>query len=109
MPCRFRTAEDLGIPDDVEITYTHVSDEAAASCEAIVDSGITDDGLYYELTCNGTLTISGDGDISSLKWLGTGIKTVIIEEGVTGIGVMAFQNCSNLSSITILMYQYQIQ
>jgi hypothetical protein len=58
----------------------------------------------------GTLTISGEGampdypsPVSSVPWHSSkySITTVVIENGVTRIGDIAFFDCSNLSSVTI--------
>jgi len=65
----------------------------------------------------GTLTISGTGDMHNRWWpydapsddpdfapwhdFAVDIKTVVIEEGVTGIGHFAFFDCENLNSISI--------
>ncbi len=52
-----------------------------------------------------TLTISGSGDMPNYSyespWSTYGIKTVVIESGVTSIGECAFIRCFNLASITI--------
>lgn len=57
---------------------------------------------------DGTLTISGSGEMPDYKIEGSpwydyiaNIKTVIIEDGVTSIGMSAFWNCTNLTSISI--------
>ncbi len=55
---------------------------------------------------NGTLTISGNGDMNYgllNPWYNDRdkIKTVVIKEGVTSIGSYAFDQCSNLISVTI--------
>ena len=57
----------------------------------------------------GTLTIAGTGAMadyagnSNAPWYGNRdkIKTIIIENGVTYIGIVAFRNCENLPSVTI--------
>ena len=56
---------------------------------------------------NGTLTISGTGDMR-IGWNGQlwhsvrgNITNVIIEDGVTNIGDLAFDGCQNLTSVTI--------
>ena len=58
-------------------------------------------------TLNGTeLTISGNGKMKDYRgddaspW-GTSITKVVIENGVTSIGVFAFKYCTSLTSITI--------
>ncbi|MDR0559749.1 MAG: leucine-rich repeat protein [Prevotellaceae bacterium] len=57
---------------------------------------------------NGTLTFSGTGamdnyNYSSTPWYGvrSNISTVIINNGITSIGYMAFTGCSGLTSLTI--------
>ena len=66
--------------------------------------------LHWELNDEGTLTISGNGDMpdydyyDDVPWYSytyTDIQTVIIEDGVTGIGEYAFNNCQNLTSVNI--------
>ncbi|MDR2913001.1 MAG: leucine-rich repeat protein [Alistipes sp.] len=63
----------------------------------------------WELTPDGTLTISGTGDMPGFDYPqyrpwnahAADITTVIIPDGVTSIGRGAFDNCSNLTSVTI--------
>lgn len=54
---------------------------------------------------NGTLTISGTGEIKDSPWLPSykdSITTVVIEEGITSINKLeAFANCSNLKQVTL--------
>ena len=71
--------------------------------------------ITWDLSNDGTLTISGTGDMRDYMhyiqststtyapWYKqrTTIKKVIIENGVTSIGAEAFYKCSNLTSITI--------
>lgn len=75
--------------------------------------GSCGDGLTWDLTEDGVLTISGTGamtdyalkivDTTSTPWYqSTGnIKKVVIAEGVTHIGDYAFYNCPNLTEVTI--------
>jgi hypothetical protein len=72
----------------------------------IVDSGICGDNLTWTLDENGTLTISGTGDMTdyakkSAPWSSTKVKSVVINDGVTSIGDYAFYICSKFTSITI--------
>ena len=67
-----------------------------------------DGDIEWNLSDDGTLTISGKGDMpdnSSLDapWYkyNQKIKTVVIENGVTSIGMGAFFYCSGLTSVTI--------
>ncbi len=67
-------------------------------------SGTTGDCTW---TLNGTeLTISGNGAMADYSWgdtlpWGSGIESVVIENGVTTIGKYAFYKCDDLISITI--------
>lgn len=71
-----------------------------------VTSGITGDCTW---TLDGTvLTISGNGEMgnhspffgSGSPW-GTDITKVIVEEGVTHLGISAFSSCMNLSEVSL--------
>ena len=78
-------------------------------------SGTCGDNLTWEFDpSTGTLTISGTGPMENYCDAESGylkerpwynyykdIKTVVIEEGVTSIGVSAFNSCNNLTSVTI--------
>ena len=79
----------------------------------IVDSGTCGaegDGsnLTWTLDSDGTLTISGSGDMYdygflSAPWYGSRsrVKSAVIAEGVTSIGRYAFDGCTSLTSVTI--------
>ncbi len=90
----------------------------------VVDSGKCGDNLTWVLTSDGTLTISGEGEMwdwkpQDIPWYGEGemgdltapdapwyiynnkIKAVVIESGVTSIGNFAFQLCSGFKGIII--------
>jgi hypothetical protein len=68
-------------------------------------------GVFAKLDQEGTLIISGTGEIrnfelplsalNSVPWNPENIKNVVIESGVTSIGRYTFSNCRNLTSITI--------
>ena len=68
-------------------------------------SGSCGDNATYELSMDGTLTISGNGAIT--EGLGgkfafnNNIKQVIINEGITEVGDNAFQGCSNLKKVQL--------
>ena len=76
----------------------------------IVDSGICGENLTWTLDSEGTLTISGTGEMedyyytdSRSPWYGksSSVKTVEIRSGVTSIGSYAFDECSRLTSVSI--------
>ena len=77
--------------------------------EAIVASGncgANDDKLTWTLTSNGTLTISGEGEMKDYadgEWEDrkSEIKKIVIESGVTEIGCSAFTDCTNLTDVVI--------
>ncbi len=65
--------------------------------------------VTWSLNSCGVLTISGSGAMTDLvskddqPWKGyrTSITSVVIESGVTSIGNLAFESCSNLASVTV--------
>lgn len=76
----------------------------------IVDSGTCGaqgDNLTWTLDSEGTLTISGEGEMADYNYdtspfyANSNIKSVSIGNGVTSIGVYAFDWCRDLTSITI--------
>ena len=88
---------------------------AQAWGQEVVDSGTcgTRTHIAWTYTDDGTLTISGEGDMLDFPPNGTPwhdyreqIKTVILEEGVTLIGRYAFENC--ICSFTMIFYMLAI-
>ena len=72
--------------------------------KAALASGTCGENLTWVLEENGTLTISGTGEMtSSVRWSSykDSIKTVVIKDGATTIEEGAFRDCKNLTSITI--------
>ena len=71
--------------------------------------GAQGDNLTWTLTTDGVLTISGKGDIQGelkdIPWLDhrEAIKSVVLQNGVTGIGNYAFVHCRSMESIAIPM------
>lgn len=77
------------------------NEEAATADEALVFSDGEDTGITYTLSDDGKLVISGTGSIADDAFAGnTKITSVVISEGVTGIGSRAFTGCTNLTSLT---------
>ena len=71
-------------------------------------SGTCGENVTWTLDDAGTLTISGTGDMENYDsgtapWYGqrTKIQSVVIEDGVTGIGEYAFYGCVKMTDITI--------
>ena len=84
--------------------------EEVASSEAmlegetdIIDSGNCGDSLTWTLYSDGTLTISGTGEMVGNSWYthSDTIVNVLIESGVTSIGYNAFNGFPNLKSVSI--------
>ena len=71
------------------------------------DSGSCGENLAWTLDENGTLTISGSGEMTDFEerspWysLSDSIKAVVIQDGVRSIGSRAFDGCSKLTDVTI--------
>ena len=80
---------------------------AMSTTVSAATSGTCGDNLTWTLDDEGTLIISGTGDMTG--WNGNGspwysnktIKKVEIKQGITNIGSYAFAYCSSLSSISI--------
>ena len=76
----------------------------------LLATGECGDNLTWILDRAGTLTIGGDGEMTSWAWSPEAvvwysyrfdIKNVVIEDGVTSIGDYAFGYCENLESVKI--------
>ena len=84
-----------------------------AEAADIVASGGCGTNLTWTLDSEGTLTISGSGNMYDYDYTGhfgklapwksqsDSIHAIVIEQGVTSIGSYAFYGCSSLTSITI--------
>lgn len=83
--------------------------ELSVSAASEAQSGICGVNLTWEYDGNGTLTISGTGEMmdfggpSYVRWhsLASEIKNVKIADGVTSIGSYAFYTCNSVTSITL--------
>ena len=74
----------------------------------LYDKGTCGVSVNWVMTADGTLTISGTGDMQNYDsgtapWYGvrSQIKSVVIERGVTSIGDNAFYYCDVMASVTI--------
>ena len=93
-------------------TLQNIRLEISASAEdasAIAWTKTESDGLTWTLYEDGTLNISGTGEmrgynaysIKSPACDNSNIKNVVIEDGITSIGSSAFYSCYSLTDITI--------
>ena len=99
-------------PETTEAEETQpetVEETAGMLAEGVIDSGTCGDDLTWMLTQDGTLTISGTGEMAyyygsdPAPWYKNrkDIVNVVVTSGVTSIGGLAFYGCSGLTSITI--------
>ncbi len=102
-----------GYPDSTAESYAEKNkrkfDLVNTDENNIIQSGTCGENLTWTLDSDGLLTISGTGAMtnyssySSVPWYSnrTSVKKIVIENGVTSIGVYAFDSCSSLTSVTI--------
>jgi len=97
------------VPDEYKANYrtkygAQVVDKTSNGL-FIMSTGTCGTGINWQLVSDGTLTISGNGDMdcSGDPWstLKSSIKKVVIENGITNIDNSAFKNCTSLQSVTI--------
>lgn len=101
-------SEEL-IIEETEVDIQTLADENAIESvsENSIANGKCGDDLIWNLDGNGTLTISGTGEMydygtgteEKAPWLAYEIKTVSLEKGITSIGVAAFSGCTTLSDL----------
>lgn len=88
------------------ITAITIDNSNMAVCHInVMESGRCGPNLVWRRNVSGILTISGTGnmddfDFNDSVW-GTNLKRVVIEWGVSSIGSYAFNDCNQLTSITI--------
>ena len=102
------TKKEIGENEDNISLRSEDEPEKEIEERNIVASGACGVNLTWELDDEGTLTISGTGEMRNYlydtsPWIShrTAIKAVIMESGVTSIGDYAFFNCWSLLWITI--------
>lgn len=89
-------------------SVTALTENGEVSAEPeIEESGICGDNLTWKLDSDGTLTITGTGvmydETGFVRIVSSPehIKKVVVEEGVTTIGTVAFFECDGLTEITL--------
>ena len=103
--------EEVMVPEETEAEETEPeaveeTEEYQEDTGDVVASGTCGDNLTWVLDVDGVLTISGSGEMwdrYSLngEWDTVKVETVVLEQGVTSIGELAFEGCSSLINITI--------
>ena len=83
---------------------------------AVLASGSCGESVTWSLSSDGTLTLSGKGEMANYKSSDTApyynapwgsdalrlkIKRLVVNEGITSIGDFAFYHCSNLTSVSL--------
>ena len=108
-----------GIYNTTIRVYPIAVEEVSGETPCLIASGTCGENLTWELSCDSVLTISGTGameeyiktdnetylelDTTAVPWYDyhDAITSVVIEDGVTSIGVLAFYKCTGLTSVTI--------
>ena len=92
----------------VMLCSTFAGLQITSAAEDLPSSGSCGDNVTYTFdSATGTLTISGTDEMGDYMFEESpfykqiGIKTVVIQAGITRIGKYAFSYCSGLTSITI--------
>ena len=88
-------------PRSVVITGNASYTATLAKTGETMASGSCGAHATYVLSCDSVLTISGTGDIQNDAFRNESrIKSVVINEGITKIGTLAFSNCTNMEYIS---------
>lgn len=105
VPAPTETEEAVSATEQTELLIQQtVAQEAAAATE-----GTAGDTVTWTLSDDGILTISGSGAMADYGYFNpapwkssnSSVTKIVIEEGVTSIGVYAFTECRNLLEVTI--------
>ena len=95
--------------DSKSFAVVAYAEENVDPTQSIVAQGSWGDNLTWALDNEGTLIVSGEGQMESVNeytiqgWIhySGSIKTVKILEGVTSIGSYAFSRCNNLTTLWV--------
>jgi uncharacterized protein YraI len=81
---------------------------AVISMTIHAQNAVEDQSIQWSIDEKGTLTIKGQSSMKDYaewktpwEYFNSNIKTVIIEEGVTGIGAYAFSHCSQITFVVL--------
>lgn len=102
-------------PDDYEETANTTSGTYGENLtweldenDTLTISGTCGDNTTWKMNIDGTLTVSGSGEmdgwpLGETPWFdySDSITSVVIEDGVTRVGVSAFWGCENLTHVII--------
>ena len=105
-------AEESRVAGDEEKVSGAVEPTADTAAQDELASGICGENLTWVLAVDGTLTISGEGEMmtdsdisiaAGIPWYEykESVQRVIIEEGITSVGNYAFTTCYNLAEAEI--------
>lgn len=94
-------------PEPTDMSVWDVDDVGVQLFSAettVVPSGKCGDNLTWTLDNEGTLTISGTGDMTSTPWLPyqNNLKKLILNEGITSIIGNAFYDCRGLTGNLVI-------
>ena len=95
--------------DKSEFTDGSYENEFSSQNEEAKSCGTEENTVFWNLDTNGTLKITGSGEMlnwttpETVPWneAKPEIKKIEIAEGTTSIGSYAFSNCENLTTITV--------
>ena len=103
--------DPAGAPEQNEVPHEAPEEEETASLMAgtVHSYGTCGANLTWTLYNDGTLIISGTGDMENYnwdkeiepEWNKNLINRVIVEEGVTSIGQESFDSCPNLKEVSL--------
>ncbi len=93
-------------PNDIVTADITTEDDAPAAPNGIVDSGSCGPNVTWTLDSDGTLTLSGSGDMDGYFsfWevnMGIGIRRAVVKEGITSLALNTFNGCDWLASVSL--------
>lgn len=103
------TQEEGNIEVTTEVAEKNNEENSKNDASEIIDSGTCGENLMWVLTNDGTLSISGEGEMerfessTNVPWYNSkdNIISVVINDGITTINHFAFSQCENMTNISI--------